>query len=189
MIASLTLLVAEAAETAHEAVKAVEKKGGLPQLNTHDFAPQLFWLGLTFVALYFIMSRIALPRVGEVIEERRDRIQRDLDAAERLKGDTEKALASYEKALADARTNASGIAKETRERLAGEVDKEKTKVDSQIAAKLAEAETRITATKSKALTSVSEIAADTAGAVLSKLIGQDVSADEIKRALSPAAGE
>ena len=189
MITSLTLLVAEAAQTAHEAAKAVEKKGGLPQLNADDFAPQLFWLALTFAALYFIMSRIALPRVGEVIEERRDRIQRDLDAAERLKGDTEKALARYEKALSDARSNASGIAKETRARLSGEVEKEKSKVDSQISAKLAEAETRITATKSKALASVSEIAADTAGAVLSKLIGQDVTVDEIKKALAPAAAE
>lgn len=162
---------------------------GLPQLNANDFAPQIFWLVVTFAALYLIMSRVALPRVGEVIEERRDRIQRDLDAAERLKGETEKALAGYEKALSDARANASGIARETRDRLAGEVDKEKAKVDSEIAAKLADAEKRIGQTKAKALASVSEIAVDTAGAVLSKLIGQDVGADEIKKALAPAAGE
>ncbi|MGQ0672346.1 MAG: F0F1 ATP synthase subunit B family protein [Hyphomicrobium sp.] len=160
---------------------------GLPQLNTDHFAPQLFWLALTFGVLYYIMSRIALPRVGEVIEERRDRIQRDLDAAERLKGETEKALAGYEKALSDARGNAAGIAKETRERLAGEVDKEKSKVDAVIAAKLVDAETRISATKVKALASVGDIATETAGAVLSKLINQTVSADEIRKALASGA--
>lgn len=193
MLANIIVLAAEVAETAAgaaaEVAHAAEKKAGLPQLNVGDFSPQLFWLVLTFAALYFIMKRIALPRVGEVIEERRDRIQRDLDTAERLKGETEKALAGYEKALADARSNASGIARETRDRLSAEVDKEKSKVDSQIAAKIAEAESRIAATKTKALASVSEIALETAGAVLNKLIGENVSAEEIKKAMAPGAGE
>ena len=189
MLASLIVLAAEVAETAHEVANAAEKKGGLPQLNTHDFAPQLFWLAVTFGVLYVLMKRVALPRVSEVIEERGDRIRRDLDAAERLKGDTEKALSAYEKALADARGNAGTIARETRAKLARETDQEKTNVDSQIAIKVAEAETRISGMKTKALASVNEIAADTAGALISKILGQDISADEIKKALAPAAGE
>lgn len=189
MLASMTLLVAQAAETAHEVAAAAEKKGGLPQLNTHDFAPQLFWLAVTFAALYYLMKRVALPRIAEVIEERTDRIKRDLTAAERLKGDTEKALAAYEKALADARANAGNIARETRDRLGREVEQEKGKVDSQIAIKVAEAETRIGAMKIKALAGVNEIAADTAGAIIAKILGQDVSADEIKKAMTPPAGE
>src|SRR3569623_2748389 len=101
MFAGTTMLFAVAAAAANEAAQS----GGLPQLNPHHFTPQLFWLALTFIALLFVMSRIALPRVGEVIEERRDRIRRDLDAAARLKDETDKALAEYEKALADARSN------------------------------------------------------------------------------------
>lgn len=190
MLAAINALVVAVAEVGHDAAaQAAEKKGGLPQLNVTDFAPQLFWLALTFVLLYFIMSRVALPRVGEVIEERRDRIQRDLDTAERLKGDTEKALAGYEKALTDARTNASGIARETRDKLTAEVDKERAKVETEIAKKLADAETRITATKSKALASVNEIAAETAGEVVAKLLGTAASPDEIHKALQPAPGE
>lgn len=185
----LSLLATGTALWVSSAAMAAEGKTGLPQLNTDHFIPQLFWLTLSFIALYLIMSRVALPRVGEVIEERRDRIQRDLDTAERLKGETDKALASYEKALADARSNASSIAKETRDRLSAEVDKEKSKVDGQIGAKLADAENRIAATKSKALASVNEIAIDTAGAVIEKLAGERVSADDIKRALAPQAGE
>ena len=95
----------------------VKAKSGLPQLNVADFAPQLIWLALTFGLLYLIMSRVALPRIGEVIEERSQRIQRDLDEAERLKGETEKALGAYEQALAEARAKAQGIAKETRDKL------------------------------------------------------------------------
>ena len=88
MLAGMTLLAAVAAEAAHEAAKS-----GLPQLNTHTFSPQLFWLVLTFATLFFVLSKIALPRIGEVITERRDRIARDIDAAARLKGETDKALA------------------------------------------------------------------------------------------------
>ena len=154
-----------------------------PPLDPSTFAPQLFWLALTFGVLYVILSRVALPRVSEVIEERRDRIQRDLDAAERLKDETENALAGYEKALSDARSNASGIAREERETLNAEVTAEQAKVEDQISAKLAEAETRIDETKKKALSGVNTIAADTAVAIVSKLLGQDISIDEAKRAL------
>lgn len=162
---------------------AAEKKSGLPQLNIADFAPQLIWLALTFSVLYLILSKVALPRIGEVIEERKDRIQRDLDAAERLKGETEKALKSYEQALADARTRAGGIARDNRAALQAETDKERAKVEAEIAAKLAEAEKRISATKTKALSSVNEIAAGTASAVVGRLLGQDATSDELAKAL------
>jgi F-type H+-transporting ATPase subunit b len=189
VLANIIVLATEAAETAHEVAAAVEKKGGLPQLNANDFAPQLFWLAVTFAVLFFLMKRLALPRISEVIEERQDRIQSDLSAAERLKGETEKALLAYEKALADARGNASSIARETREKVARQAEQEKSKVDSQIALKLAEAETRIAGMKAKALASVNEIAVDTAGAIVNKIIGEGVSPDEIRQALAEAAGE
>lgn len=185
MLASLTALVVATAEVAHDvAASASEKKQGLPQLNANDFAPQLFWLVVTFVLLYLIMSRVALPRISEVLEERKDRIQRDLTAAERLKGDTEKAIAAYEKALADARANASAIARQTRDSLSAEVEKERTVVEDQLARKLADAEARIAATKSKALLSVSEIANDTVSAIVTQLTGQTASREEISTALS-----
>ncbi|MFN0218744.1 MAG: F0F1 ATP synthase subunit B' [Hyphomicrobium sp.] len=180
----LATLAAAAAAAAEATAEAGHKSGGLPQLNTHDFVPQLIWLAVTFVALYLILSRVSLPSVGEVIAERRDRINRDLDAAAKLKSDTDKALADYEKALADARSKASGIAKQTRQSLSAETDAERAKVESQLAAKMQEAEARITATKNKALASVSAIAADTATAIVGKLIGQDVSPADVKAALA-----
>jgi F-type H+-transporting ATPase subunit b len=184
MIAAIPafIVAAAAAATAHEG-----KSGGLPQLNSADFAPQLIWLAITFVVLYFILARVALPRIGEVIEERRDRVQRDLDSAERFKKETDAALAAYERALAEARGKASSMAKDMREKLTTETDKERASVETQLAAKLAEAEKRIGATKSKALSSVNEIAAETASAVINKLLGEDVSPAEVKKVLQPAA--
>jgi F-type H+-transporting ATPase subunit b len=160
-----------------------------PPLDASTFAPQLVWLAITFGLLYLLLKRIVLPRVGEVIEERGDRIKRDLAQAEKLKSDTEQALANYEKALADARAQAGSIAKGMRDKLTAEVDKERAKVEAQIAAKVAEAESRIIDTKSKALASVGDIAGEIAGAIVARLIGKEVSKDEVQRALVQRAAE
>jgi F-type H+-transporting ATPase subunit b len=174
MIAAMIVLATDVAGVGADVADALDerKSGGLPQLHAPDFAPQLFWLAVTFVLLYWIMAKIALPRIGEVIEERKDRIQRDLAAAERLKGETDKALAGYEKALSDARTNASSIARQTRDSLNAEVDKERKSVEDQLAKKLADAETSINATKEKA--------------IVSTLSNANASKEEIDRALAAA---
>jgi F-type H+-transporting ATPase subunit b len=168
------------------AAAGAEKKGGLPQLDPTTFVPQLVWLVLTFGLLYLILSQIALPRVAEVLDERAQRIKRDLDEAERLKSETERALASYEQALTDARSKAGGIAKETREKLAAEVDRDRGVIEGQLATKLTDAERRIGDMKARALTGVAEIASDTAGVIVEKLSGRKVSLDEIRKALASA---
>ncbi len=191
MLAGITMLLAAAAEAVAESAGEATHtaaKPGLPQLNPDYFTPQLFWLALTFALLFFILSKVALPRIGEVLQERKDRINRDIEAATKLKSDTDAALADYEKALADARSNASSIAKQMRDKLAADAEAEKAVVEKQLSAKLQDAEKRIGETKTKALSAVNEIAADTASAIVSKLIGQDVKADEVKKVLRPAGG-
>jgi F-type H+-transporting ATPase subunit b len=155
--------------------------GNFPPFDPATFAPQLVWLALSFGALYLIMSRMALPKIASVLAERRDRIQRDLAEAERLKGETDAALAAYEKSLADARGKAQGMAKDMRDRMSAEMDRERKRIDDANTAKLAETEARIADTKSNALASVDAIAAETASAIVERLIGQQVSPDEIKR--------
>lgn len=172
--------------TGTEAHGGHDAGSAFPPFNAETFAPQLFWLVLTFSALYLIMSRIALPRIGEVIEERADRIQRDLDAAERLKNETDAAIASYEQALADARSNASSIASETREKVNAEIEAERGRVEAELTQKLDAAEQRIAETREKALSNVDDIATDVAGEVVAQLTGQSASADEIRSALGAA---
>ena len=101
-----------------------------PPLDHTTFVPQLVWLAISFGLLYLLLSRVALPRVGEVIEERADRIRRDLDQAEKLKVETEGALAAYEQALTEARSKAGGIIKTMRDGLTAEVDKERARVEA-----------------------------------------------------------
>jgi F-type H+-transporting ATPase subunit b len=160
-----------------------------PPLDPGTFVPQLVWLALSFGLLYVLLKRFALPRVGEVLEERRERIQRDLERAEKLKLEMEQALADYEKALAEARARANAVAKDMRDGLDAEVDAERAKVDADIAHKVADAEARIAQSKAKAMAGVSEIAVDTAGAIVAKLLGKEVSKDEVHRALLQRAAE
>ncbi len=162
---------------------AGQPKGGLPQLNPHDFAPQLIWLGITFGLLWWLMAKVALPKVGSVIEERAQRIQSDLDEAGRLKGETDKALADYESSLASARGRASGMAKDIRDELAAEVDAERGKVDRQVASKVTDAERRIADMKARALSEVGQIATETTQAIVAELTAKPVGRDEVEGAV------
>jgi F-type H+-transporting ATPase subunit b len=178
---------------AQKASTAVPESGAQPKvfppLDAGTFVPQLVWLALTLGLLYVLLRRVVLPRVGEAIEERADRIKRDLEQAEKLRAETEDALANYEQALAEARAKSNAMAKSMRDKLTAEVDKERAKVDAAIATKLSEAERRIADTKAKALGSVGDIAGDVAGAIVARLIGKEVSKDEVKKALVQRAAE
>jgi len=155
----------------------------MPQFDFASFVPQLIWLAITFITLYFVMSRIALPRIANVIEERRDRIANDLDQAEQLKLKTEEAIATYEQALAEARAKAHGIAQEARDKLSAEIDQERGVADKQVAEKTAEAEARIRASGKAALAHVNEVAADTAGSIVQAMTGGSATKAEISAAI------
>lgn len=159
----------------------------MPQLDFSTFAPQLFWLAVTFAILYFIIAKFALPRIGGTIEQRADKIANDLDRAQSLKDDVDKAIASYEQALAEAKAKAHAIGQETREKLAAEMEAERQRVDALIAEKVASAETEIAAAKAKAMGNVNKIATDLAGEIVTDLTGSKASAAAITKAVAGAA--
>lgn len=160
----------------------------MPQLDVNAWPPQLFWLAVTFLALYFIISKIVIPRTGGVIAGRKNQIDSDLASAQRFKADTDKAVAEYEKALADARDKAHGIAKDARDALTAEVDKERGKLDGELAEKIAQAEKAIQATRSKALASVSDLATEIAADIVSQLTGTSVTKADAAKAVAKAQG-
>lgn len=155
-----------------------------PPFDATTFSSQLIWFAIAFGALYLIMSRIALPRIGSVIEERKSRIRRDLDEAERLKGETERALRAYEQAVGDARGNATKIAQETRDKLKSEVDAERQRLDKEIGERLAKAEAQIKSATATAMGRVSEIATDTAETIVGELVGLKVDRSDITGAVN-----
>ena len=161
----------------------------MPQLNINDFAPQLVWLAISFVLLYLIMSRLALPRVGQILQERASRITSDLAAAARLREDTAKAIAEYEQALANAKARAQTIARQARDEMTRDIEGQRAEVDQTIALQMADAEKRINAMKEAALTHVGEIATDTAEALLARLLGKTVNRLELQSAVNEALGK
>ena len=170
-----------ATEDAHGATElheGTEAHGGeaahgvFPPFDSSTFASQLLWLAITFAALYWLMSKIALPRIGEILEVRRDRIESDLAEAERMRQKTDQALADYEKALADAKSKAQGIAEETRAQVKAAQDKKRSAAEADLSKKVSAAEARIQETKADALKNVSDIAAETAQALVGQLVGK-----------------
>jgi len=161
----------------------------MPQLNPLDWAPQLIWLAITFSILYLLMKWVALPRIGSVIEMRRQRIAGDLETAERLRRETQEAIAAYEQALAEAKAKAHTIADEARNKLKDEVAAERAELERELAAKAAEAEARIHAAKAAALKDVNAVAAETASEIVQRLIGVAPAKPELASAVEAARKE
>ena len=163
---------------------AAESSGGMPQFDPAVFAPQLFWLLVTFGLLYFLMSRLALPRVGDILRNREERISGDLDKAEQLNKEAEDALEAYEQALADARARAHEIATETRARLQAQTEARQAEAEARLSAQAEEAEASIKAARDEALSNVQEIATDAATAIVTRLLGSAPDAGAVNSAVS-----
>jgi F-type H+-transporting ATPase subunit b len=142
-----------------------------PPFEKDTFASQLVSLAVAFVALYLIVSRIALPRVGSLLDQRQDAIEGDLAAAQKLKDESDAALKAYESELAAARTRAQAISAETREKLNAASNAERKTLEERLAHKLVEAEKAIAATREAAMRNVRGIAAEAAAAIVQRLTG------------------
>jgi F-type H+-transporting ATPase subunit b len=164
----------------------VEDAGGaaMPQLDPSTFSNQIFWLLVTLVVIYIVLSRIALPRIAAVLAERSGTITNDIAAAEELKQKASEAEAAYQKALADARAEAADIVAKTKADIQADLDAELAKADEQIAAKAAEGEAAIAEIRASALESVNEIAIETTAAIVTAMGGK---ADE--KAIAAAVAE
>ncbi|MGH6737237.1 MAG: F0F1 ATP synthase subunit B [Methyloceanibacter sp.] len=158
----------------------------MPQLNPLDWAPQLIWLVITFGVLYLLMMRVALPRIGAVIEARAAHIAKDLATADKLRRDTEEAIAAYEQALVEAKQKAHAIVEEGRAKLKAETEAERAKLDKELAARSAEAEARIDKAKASAMKDVNAVAADVAADIVRQLIGTAPAKGEIDQAVAAA---
>jgi len=160
----------------------------MPQLNPLDWAPQLVWLLITFGILYLLMVYVALPRIGSVIEARAAHIAKDLATADRLRRETEEAIAAYEQALAEAKQKAHAIVDEGRAKLKEETAGERARLERDLAKKSAEAEARINAARNSAMREVNTVAADVAADIVRQLIGI-ASKAEIDKAVATARKE
>jgi F-type H+-transporting ATPase subunit b len=163
--------------------------GGMPQLDPSSFPSQIFWLIVTFAVLFLLMWKVALPRVGEVIDQRQQKVSADLDRAETLKEEVEKITAEYEKLLSEARGDANEEIRKAQDQIKTTQDHRLERHDTEISAMISEAEKRIAKAREEALAEIRGVAEETASATVAKLIGQTPDKKAVSKAVEQAAKE
>ncbi|MDH3791800.1 MAG: F0F1 ATP synthase subunit B' [Rhodospirillales bacterium] len=146
----------------------------MPQLDPSNYAGQIFWLVISFVALYWVLVRLALPRIADVLEARQHKIDDDLDRAAAAKQEADKVLAAYDKRLAEGRDEAQGLLRQAAEEMAAEAAKRHESLAAKLAGEVKAAETRILEAKTAAVRSIGEVAAEVAQSAARRLIGIEV---------------
>lgn len=174
---------AEEAAPAAEGTQAVEGQAhteagpdhsevGFPPFDSSTFPSQLLWLAITFGLFYLFLKKVVLPRIGGILEVRRDRIAQDLDQAARMKEEADAAVAAYEQELAEARNKANAIGQDARDNAKAEADAARKEVEADLDKKLAEAEAHIASIKASAMKEVGTIAEETAATIVEQLVGK-----------------
>lgn len=164
------------------------EKGSFPPFDPTHFPSQILWLAVIFGLFYLFLKRVALPRVGSIIEVRRERIQHDLDQAARMKEEADAAVAAYEQELAEARGKANTIGQGARDAAKAEADAKRKSIEAELEGKLSAAEAEIARIKSAAMAEVGSIATDTASAIVEHLIGGRADKAAVAAAVKSARG-
>lgn len=163
--------------------------GGLPQLDARTYPSQIFWLLVSFGLLYWLLKTKAIPRIADILETRQDRINADLDRADRLRAEAEAALKQHDKIVGEAQNDAQRRIREAQERVAAELARHQAQLDADLAAKLHEAEARIAAAKRAALAEITDVAAEVVQAASRRLAGLEIGAEEARAVVLKVAGE
>lgn len=158
----------------------------MPQLQFWHFLPQFFWLAVCFITLYLVMAFVALPRIGSVLAQRKEKVESDLDAAERAKAEADAALEAYEASLVGARDAAHKAVGEAAQAAAKAAEARNHELDGEIARQIEEAGRAIAASKAEAMDNLSGMAAEAARAATSKLVGVDVGEADARKAVEAA---
>jgi len=162
----------QAAEAGHGTEAGAHTESpGFPPFEPQYFPSQLLWLAITFGLFYLFLKKVVLPRIGGILEVRRDRIAQDLDQAARMKSEADAAVAAYEQELAEAKAKANTIGQEARDSAKAETEAQRKEIEKNLEAKLAQSEARIASIKSSAMKEVGSIAEETATEIVQQLVG------------------
>ena len=174
---------AESEQETHETVGATggeaHHEGGFPPFQQENFAPQIVWLIGIFGILYLLMSRVALPRVGGILENRETKIASDLEASREMQAKAQAAARANEENIRLRREEAQAIGRDAQQKIANEAATQRTRAETEAAEKIRAAEARISAAKTQALGNVEQIAIDAAASIIEKLSGASVDKDRL----------
>jgi F-type H+-transporting ATPase subunit b len=167
-------------------VPAGGQKAVFPPFDATTFPSQLIWLAIFFVILYTLVSRLVVPRVGGTLDARAAKIEGDLARASKLKAEAEALVVSRESALSAARNSARALADETKAQANREIDATRHDLEGKLATRIEQSEATIVESRTKALSNVGKIASELTEAMVAQLVGMNVDADAVKKALKKA---
>ena len=156
----------------------------MPQLDPTTFAPQLFWLVVTFVLLYLVMWKLVIPKIGEILQDRQIRIDNDLDKADHLKIEAEAAREAYEKLIINGRQKAQETIKIAAEQISAEASAKHDALTEKLAVQTSKAENQINIVKEKALNEIRLVATEVTQAAAGRLTDREVSSTQAQDAVS-----
>jgi F-type H+-transporting ATPase subunit b len=159
----------------------------MPQMEFADYVPQVIWLILCFGCLYFLMSRLALPRVGEILENRQRKLDHDLESAVKLRDEAAAALAEYQEVMREATLHAEKIISEARDRTQVEAQRRVDDLSMRIEEQVSMSEKKLKALRDSAETEIRLAAIELARATTEKLVGFEVSSEEAASAVKAIA--
>ncbi len=174
-------------DTLNSEVGVAEGPAPFPPFQTETYPSQLLWLVITFGLFYYLMAKVALPRISSILEVRSDRIEQDLDEANRMQGESDAAIAAYEQSAAEAQANAQVIRQEATDAAKADAESRRAGEEAKLADLIAKSEAEIAATKNSAMAEVDGIAVETTEALVNVLLDGKVSKAEIKAAVSQSA--
>ena len=151
----------------------------MPQLNPEFWISQIFWLTLTFGALYLVLSKIILPKISANLELRKAQIQENIEAAEKQRESSESKLKEYDKIVLKSKLEAKNIFKDARKKILNDINSKKETLDKQINEEIKKAEKEIDVLKKSAPEKINKIAIETSTEIVKKLIGADVNNSSI----------
>ena len=159
--------------------QAFGAEGGMPQLNPEFWASQIFWLILIFSSLYIIMWKIFLPKITDIIENRKSRIIGDLNETQKLKENAEKKLREYNKIIEDTKKEAKRIIEDNKKKLENDIKSKKQKFNEEIEKELMSVEKEIKSLKKLSISSINKIAAEVSSEVIKQLVGTSVNTSNV----------
>jgi len=159
--------------------RALGSEAGMPQLNPEFWAAQIFWLILIFSSLYIIMWKIFLPKISDIIENRKSRIIGDLNETQKLKENAEKKLREYNKIIEDTKKEAKKIIEDNKKKLENDIKSKKQKFNEEIEKELKSVEKEIKSLKKSSISSINKIAAEVSSEVIKQLVGTSVNMSNV----------
>lgn len=170
-----------------KAFAAGASEPGLPQLDIATWPSQLFWLVVVFGAGYLVMAKIVTPRIGAVLEERRQTVNGDLEKARNASAEAAKIRADYESDLENARSGAAEYAKQAVAEAAKKADDADAKIAQKLANKVAKAEAKLAEAKTSAMANLNDVAAEAAMAAVASVAGIKASSAQARKTASSIA--